>query len=176
MDKLIKYLREKLKLSDELIKVVLENIKIKYVVPTYYFEDQSFTDLNVLDDDGKATGNPFYNLLDFNEVEMNSLITSIINVKGKSFIPKMGLFSHLKVGEEYWAIYKNARPINVVVEAIQEKTCEREYYTYNRIRFLNKDNNHLFSIWNDSDPDEELHLFSTRQEAVSFYKDKFDLN
>jgi hypothetical protein len=173
MDKLIKYLKEKLKLSDDLIKVVLENIKIKYVVPTYYYKDWLFTDLNVLDED--ETSDPFYNLSEFNENEMSSLITCIIDDKGRSFIPKRGLFGHLKAGEEYWAIYKDAPPINIVVHAIEEKTSWR-YYTYTWIRFLNKTNNQFFTVWDESDSNEELYLFSTREEAVSFYKDKFDLN
>lgn len=174
MDKLIKYLKEQLKLSDDVVKVVLENIKIKYVVPTYYYKNWLFTDLNVLDDD-ELVGEPFYNLSEFNENELSSLITSIIDDKGRSFIPKRGLFGHLKAGEEYWAVYRDGPPINIIVEAIEEKTSWR-YYTYNWIRFLNKANNQLFTVWDESDSNQELHLFLTRQEAVEFYRDKFDLN
>lgn len=174
MEKLIKYLKEDLKLSDDLIKVVLENIKIKYVVPTYYYKDRLFTDLNVLDDD-ELVGDTFCNLLEFNDNELSSLVRVIIDDKGRSFIPKRGLFGHLKVEEEYWAVYKDGPPINIVVHVIEEKTSWR-HYTYNWIRFLNKANNELFTVWDESDSNQELHLFSTRQEAVSFYKDKFDLN
>ena len=53
MDKLLKYLKEEFKLSDDLVKVVINNIKVKYVVPTYYFDDSLFTDFNVLFDEDK---------------------------------------------------------------------------------------------------------------------------
>lgn len=172
MDKLIKYLKDKQHLSDEAVKVVLNNIKVKYVVPTYYFDDLLFTDLNVLDD---IEDDEFYNIGEFNEIELNSLINKIIINKGFHVIPKKGFFSHLKIGEEYWAIYKNAPPINVVIHSIEEKVSG-VWHTYNYIVFINKENNKIFSFWDKGENVDELFLFSTRQEAVTFYKDKFNLN
>lgn len=179
MDKLIKYLKEQLKLSDEIIKVVLANIKVKYVVPTYYFEDKLFTDLNVLDD---LEDKEFYNIGEFNEDEFSTIIYKIITNKAKHLIPKRGIFNDLKVGNKYWAIYKNAPPVNVVVQSIEEKSSwawEKSswvWYTYNYILFKDITNNKEISFWDEDKDDEQLFLFSTREEAVKFYKDKNDLN
>jgi hypothetical protein len=172
MDKLIKYLKEKLNLSDEIVKIVLENIKVKYVIPTYYFEDYLFTDLNVLDD---LEDKEFYNIGEFNENEFSPIIYKIITAKGKHLIPKKGVFNDLKLGDEYWVIYKNAPPINVFVHSIEEKSsCA--WYTYNYIVFINTSNKKVFYYWDEGKDDEELFLFSTRKEAVKFYKDKNNLN
>jgi hypothetical protein len=172
MDKLIKYLKEELKLSDEIIKVVLANIKVKYVVPTYYFEDIVFTDLNVLND---PEDKEFYNIDEFNIDEFSTIIYKIITNKAKHLIPKRGIFNDLKVGNEYWAIYKNASPVKVVVQSIEEKSSWA-WYTYNYILFKDITNNKEISFWDEDKDDEELFLFSTREEAVKFYKDKNDLN
>ena len=74
MDKLIKYLKEELKLSDDLVILVINNIKVKYVVPTYYYNDLLFTDFNVLFDEDKddfSTGD------DVNEYTLKHVIEDI---------------------------------------------------------------------------------------------------
>lgn len=174
MDKLINYLKEELELSDELIKVVLANIKVKYVIPTYYFEDTLFSDLNVLDN---PKDKEFYNNIEeFNKYELSNIINKIITNKGKDLIPKKGAFKDLKMGDEYWIIYKNAPPINVIVHSIEEKLYLGQYL-YNYIIFTDKTTNKkVVYFWDEDKNNEELFLFSTREEAVKFYKDKNNLN
>ena len=176
MDKLIKYLKDKLHLSDDLIKVVLENIKVKYVVPTYYFGDLSFTDINVLIDEDDEE---FYNNVeDLNDWDFKHLIISIIKDKGLNNIPNIATskFKNVKEGDEYWAIYYDKPPMNVVVTQVLDTLKLNYSGTYNDIIFLNKANNKTFSIHNAGACDNSLDLFLTRDEAVKFYRDKFDLN
>lgn len=174
MDKLIKYLKEELKLSDSLIIVVLDSIKVKYVVPTYYYDDLLFTDLNIFDED-----NSFCNIEDFNSYDFNFMISSIIKDKAVNTLSSIASpkFKDLKEGEEYWAVYNDKPPINVVVKSITNAVKHDYSGTYNHIQFLNKvDNKISFSIHNAGGYNNGLDLFLTREEAVTFYKDKFDLN
>lgn len=173
MDKLISYLKDKLHLSDEIVEVVLANIKVKYVIPTYYYDDLLFSDLNVLDD---IEDKDFYNIGEFNDPEFSTIIYKIVINNGINLIPEQGSFSHLKAGEEYWAIYRDGPPINIVIDSIS-KQVSWVWYSYNIIRFVDKTNNNkLISFWDEDKNKDALYLFSTRAEAVKFYKDKFDLN
>jgi len=101
MDKLIKYLKEELKMSDDLVKVVLKNIKIKYVVPTYYFEDKLFTDFNVLNDEDK---DDFSTNDDVNEYSIKRVIEDIFEHNKdvvKDIFPNSSIYNDLKVNDEY---------------------------------------------------------------------------
>lgn len=176
MDKLIKYLKDKLHLSDEIVKVVLNNIKVKYIVPTYYYNDLLFTDFNVLNDEDKddfSTGD------DINEYTIEQVVANIFEdnkdvVKG--IFPNNSIYNDLKIDDEYWAIYKDLPPINVVVKTIRRELNFYFIYSYNIVSFLNKATNKTFSFYDYPPYSDDIYLFNSRQEAVTFYRDKFNLN
>ena len=176
MGKLIKYLKEELKLSDVLVKVVLNNIKVKYVVPTYYYDDLLFTDFNVLNDEDKddfSTGD------DVNEYTLKHVIEDIFEHNKdvvKDIFPNNSIYTNLKIDDEYWAIYKDLPPINVVVKAIKREFNFYFIYSYNIVSFLNKATNKTFSFYDYSPYSNDIYLFNSRQQAVKFYRDKFNLN
>jgi hypothetical protein len=176
MDKLIKYLKEELKLSDDLVKVVINNIKVKYVVPTYYYDDLLFTDFNVLFDEDK---DDFSTEDDINEYTIKQVIEDIFEHNKdavKDIFPNNSIYTNLKIDDEYWAIYKDLPPINVVVKTIKREFNFYFIYSYNIVSFLNKATNKTFSFYDHPPYSDDIYLFNSRQEAVKFYRDKFNLN
>jgi hypothetical protein len=74
------------------------------------------------------------------------------------------------------AIYKDLPPINVVVKNIRREFNFYFIYSYNIVSFLNKATNKTFSFYDYPPYSDDIYLFNSRQEAVKFYRDKFDLN
>jgi hypothetical protein len=176
MDKLLKYLKDKLHLSDEIVKVVLNNIKVKYVVPTYYYDDLLFTDFNVLNDEDK---DEFSTCDDVNEYTIKQVVANIFEDNKdvvKDIFPNKSIYKDLKIDDEYWAIYKDLPPINVVVKTIRREFNFYFIYSYNIVSFLNKATNKTFSFYDYPPYSDDIYLFNSRQQAVKFYRDKFNLN